>query len=430
MRPCLKKTAELKKPILRDSEKINSESLNLNPVIIKKKITMHKNTTITENSEQPDHLNKKQGGFCDFIGESPGIKNVINIIEKVACTDSTVLVTGESGTGKELAARAIHNGSNRRNNPMVVLNCGAIPSELLESELFGHEKGAFTGAHHTRIGRFEVANGGTIFLDEIGDMSPSLQVKLLRVVQEQSFERVGSVKTLKVDIRIISATNKNLKQAIKDEKFREDLYYRLNVIPISMPPLHNRKSDIPLLINHFLDKQNKVHRHGKKKIFSEKAMEKLTNYLWPGNIRELENMIERLSILVENDIIQVEDLPERISGRVIEKGRPEFVLTKDWPGFNIAVNQFQKDLILDALNQTNWVKTKAAALLKINRTTLVEKIKKLNLEPEKKKSPHKNDETIAPDNFTIQNRPNFNHLIHTSDPAGSIADNTYKSAET
>ncbi len=393
---------------------------------------MPENILITKDSEQPNHSNKKQAGYCDFIGESPGIKNVIKNIEKVACTDSTVLITGESGTGKELTARAIHNSSHRHNKPMVVLNCGAIPSELLESELFGHEKGAFTGAHLTRIGRFEVANGGTIFLDEIGDMSPSLQVKLLRVVQEQSFERVGSVKTLKVDIRIISATNKNLTQAIKDEKFREDLYYRLNVIPIFMPPLHHRKPDIPLLINHFLDKQYKTHSHrqGNKKIFSEKAMEKLINYHWPGNIRELENMVERLSILVENDIIHAEDLPERISGRVTEMGRPEFVLTKDWPGFNIAVNQFQKDLILDALNQTNWVKTKAAALLKINRTTLVEKIKKLNLEPEDKKSTHKTDETIGPDNFTIQNRPDFNHLIHTSDPSAPIADNTYKSAGT
>lgn len=315
-----------------------------------------------------------------FIGECPEIRNVFKIIGKVADTDSTVLITGESGTGKELTARAIHNNSRRRSNPMVVLNCGAIPSELLESELFGHEKGAFTGAHQPRIGRFELADGGTIFLDEIGDMSPKLQVKLLRVIQEQCFERVGSVKSIRVDIRIISATNKNLKQAIQAGIFREDLYYRLNVIPIDMPPLCKRKSDIPLLIEHFLEKRPSVSKTGIKS-FSRKAIDALTNYSWPGNIRELENLIERLSILVEKDIIRFDDLPEKIKGSSsIEKPEPKHIDGSDWPGFTQAVNQFQKDLILQALNQTNWIKAKAASLLKMNRTTLVEKIKKMNLE--------------------------------------------------
>lgn len=384
-----------------------------------------KNLSATNSMTPRGGINEAVLPEYDFIGESPAIKSVLKVIKKVSRTDSTVLITGESGTGKELTARAIHNNSSRRKNPMVVLNCGAIPSELLESELFGHEKGAFTGAHHTRIGRFEMANGGTIFLDEIGDMSPNLQVKLLRVLQEQSFERVGSVKTQKVDIRIISATNKNLKQAIKEGKFREDLYYRLNVIPIFMPPLKQRKTDIPLLVDYFLEKQNKTQHHLKdsRKTISENAMEKLIHYSWPGNIRELENLVERLSILVETDIIKAEHLPERISGRTPQNERTEYVLTQDWPGFNIAVTQFQKDLILDALNRTNWVKTKAAALLKINRTTLVEKIKKLDLETGL--SPQPSEKSLVQDTYNIQTGSDISHLIHAS---SSMQDTAFKSA--
>jgi len=320
--------------------------------------------------------------FGDLVGNSPEMTAVFGKIKKVANTDSTVLITGGSGTGKELIAMAIHYNSDRFDKPLVVINCGAIPGELLESELFGHEKGAFTGAHRTRIGRFEIADSGSIFLDEIGDMSPDLQVKLLRVLQEQSFERVGSTKSIKVDIRIIAATNKNLKNSIEVGSFREDLYYRLNVIPIEVPPLRKRKSDIPLLINHFLKRLGGRRRHERKRMksFSEEAMEFLMKYDWPGNIRELENMIERLSVLVENDVIHVRDLPDRIRGELPGMQKHALISLEDGFGFNDAVENYQKNLILQALKQTNWIKSKAAELLKMNRTTLVEKIKKMQIE--------------------------------------------------
>jgi len=320
--------------------------------------------------------------FGEVVGESPAIREVFKAIEKVAATHSTVLITGESGTGKELIARAVHFNSDRHDKPWVVINCGAIPGELLESELFGHEKGAFTGAHRTRIGRFEMADGGTIFLDEIGDMSPDLQVKLLRVLQEQSFERVGSTKPLKVDVRIIAATNKNLQNSIQEGKFREDLFYRLNVIPIHVPPLRERKSDIPLLKDFFLNRLGGRRRHDRKRMksFTEAAMESMMAYEWPGNIRELENTIERLSVLVEGDVIDTGDLPQKIRGVPHIERPPSWTGLED-VGFNEAVEQYQKDLILQALRKTNWVKAKAADLLKMNRTTLVEKIKKMQLEP-------------------------------------------------
>ena len=320
--------------------------------------------------------------FGEIVGDSATMKSVFRAVEKVSATDSTVLITGESGTGKELIARAIHSNSDRHDKPLVIINCGAIPGELLESELFGHEKGAFTGAHRTRIGRFEMADGGTIFLDEIGDMSPDLQVKLLRVLQEQNFERVGSTKSLKVDVRIIAATNKNLLDSIAEGKFREDLFYRLNVIPIHVPPLRERKSDIKLLKDYFLKRMGGRRRQDRKRMksFSDEALNLLLKYDWPGNIRELENLIERLSVLVEEDVIQAQDLPEKIRGEATREPRAAQVSFESGIGFNEAVEQYQKDLILQALNQTNWVKAKAADLLKMNRTTLVEKIKKMKLE--------------------------------------------------
>ncbi len=318
---------------------------------------------------------RKKYRFENFVGDSRPIQKVFELIEKVADTDSTVLITGESGTGKELIAKAIHYNSYRRDNPMVVINCGAIPEELLESELFGHEKGAFTGAHKSRIGRFELANEGTIFLDEIGDMSPNLQVKLLRVLQEQKFERVGSTRTIKVDIRIIAATNKNLISAVNKSTFREDLYYRLNVIPIKVPPLRHRKSDIPLLVDFFLKKFNEEKRKYVKE-FSPEAMDALRQYDWRGNVRELENLVERVIILANGEEIGIDDIPEPIKGRG-ETAEPFVVSTPqgDRP-FDHAVEEYEKRLILDALNEANWVKTKAAKLLKMNRTTLIEKMKK------------------------------------------------------
>lgn len=322
--------------------------------------------------------------FFGFVGENEAIRKIASMVKRVSGTDSTVLITGESGTGKELIARAIHRNSPRRHEPMIIINCGSIPSELLESELFGHEKGAFTGAHRTRIGRFELADGGTIFLDEIGDMSPDLQVKLLRVIQEKCFERVGGTKSIQVDVRIISATNKDLKKAIVENAFREDLYYRLNVIPIQVPPLRERKSDIPLLVDYFINKLHEKNRWGLKS-FTDEAMAALYSYDWTGNVRELENLMERISVLVDGDRVDVSDLPDYISG-VERQAMDTSAVVNDFfgngMGFNEAVEEHQKRLILHALNKTNWVKAKAAEMLKMKRTTLVEKIKKMNLEPD------------------------------------------------
>jgi DNA-binding NtrC family response regulator len=321
---------------------------------------------------------RKKYQFENFIGDSKPIQKVFELIEKVADTDSTVLITGESGTGKELIAKAIHYNSYRRDNPMVVINCGAIPEELLESELFGHEKGAFTGAHKMRVGRFELANGGTIFLDEIGDMSPNLQVKLLRVLQEQKFERVGGTRTLEIDVRIIAATNKNLINAVNRGSFRQDLYYRLNVIPIRVPPLRHRKSDIPLLIDFFFKRIEPRKRNGING-FSSKAEDALVAYDWPGNVRELENMVERMSILANGDKIELEDVPDSIKGKGAKIESIEVTIPEDGIVFDQAVEEYERKLILEALNETNWVKTKAAKLLNINRTTLIEKMKKKKL---------------------------------------------------
>ncbi|MDY6822961.1 MAG: sigma-54 dependent transcriptional regulator [Thermodesulfobacteriota bacterium] len=330
----------------------------------------------------PETEKENLGGI---VGESREIRQVFSVIAKVAKTDSTVLITGESGTGKELIARAIHENSDRVENPMVVINCSAIPEELLESELFGHEKGAFTGAHRARVGRFEMADNSTIFLDEIGDMSLNLQVKLLRVLQEQTFEKVGGAKSMKVNIRVIAATNKDLSEAIKEGSFREDLFYRLNVIPIKMAPLRRRRSDIPLLIRYFSRKLAQRGGMDLPKQFSEEAMKVLTSYEWPGNIRELENMMERLFVLVSGDTIDPSDFPDYFfeHPRQEQTAPPETdsIAIEDGVDFNQAVDDFQRQLILKALEETNWVKSKAAALLNIKRTTLVEKIKKLQIEP-------------------------------------------------
>jgi DNA-binding NtrC family response regulator len=322
---------------------------------------------------------KKKYRFENIIGDHEKMQKVFEVIEKVADTDSTILILGESGTGKELIAKAIHYNSYRREKPFVPVNCAAIPSELLESELFGHEKGAFTNAIRTRIGRFELANGGTVFLDEIGDMNPLLQSKLLRVIQERQFERIGGIKTIKTDIRIVAATHQDLKAAVSQKKFREDLYYRLNVIPIRVPPLRERKADIPLLAHHFLEFFN----HSKKKSikgFEEDSLQLLMRYDWPGNVRELENTIERLVILVDNDIITPQDLPDKFHNLSETQlaGLPE--IPEEGISLDSAVNEYERNLILQALAKTAWVKNKAARLLNLNRTTLIEKIKRQNLQ--------------------------------------------------
>jgi transcriptional regulator with GAF, ATPase, and Fis domain len=303
---------------------------------------------------------------------------VLEFVEKVADCDSTVLIQGESGTGKELVARMLHFNSVRKDRPLIPVNCGAIPENLLESELFGHEKGAFTGAAHTRIGRFELAHGGTIFLDEIGELSLGLQVKLLRVLQERSFERVGGTKTIDVDVRVVAATNEDLEVAVQQKRFRGDLYYRLNVIPVTIPPLRERRSDIPQLVSHFLEKLNR----GKQAAMtgcSPDAMSRLLEHHWPGNIRELENMIERLVVLSQSGTIEVSDLPERLQCRSItaEQTASNFISFSD-QGVNLPreIEQFENRLIVGALRQANGVTSKAALLLQVNRTTLVEKMKR------------------------------------------------------
>jgi DNA-binding NtrC family response regulator len=331
-----------------------------------------------------EHYRLKQ-----FVGTSEPIRRVIEFVAKVADCDSTVLIQGESGTGKELVARMLHFHGESKDRPLVPVNCGAIPENLLESELFGHEKGAFTGAVHARIGRFELAHGGTIFLDEIGELSLGLQVKLLRVLQERSFERVGGTRTIDVDVRVIAATNQDLELAVQEKRFREDLYYRLNVIPVTVPPLRERRSDIPQLVHHFLGRLN----HGKQVAAagcSPDAMARLTDYHWPGNIRELENMIERLAVLSQSGTIEVSDLPERLQRRSVtaEPLAPHVISFSD-QGVNLSreIEQFENRLIVGALRQANGITSKAAQLLQVNRTTLVEKMKRKGFAPKNQGCP-------------------------------------------
>lgn len=345
-------------------------------LVIIKRALEHRNLK-RENINLRKQLKKKYR-FENIIGDSERMQKVFETIDKVADTDSTILILGDSGTGKELVAKAIHYNSYRRNGPFVPVNCAAIPSELLESELFGHERGAFTGAIRTRIGRFELANGGALFLDEIGDMTPVLQSKLLRVLQERQFERIGGIKAIKTDIRVIAATHQDLKKAVQQKRFREDLYYRLNVIPIQIPPLRDRRSDIPLMVHHFLNHFGKTK---KKKIvgMANDVLQRLMEYDWPGNVRELENMIERIVILTNNETIIQEDLPEKLQSISEADHARGLSLPEEGVSLETAVNDFEKELILQALNKTGWVKSKAAQMLHLNRTTLIEKIKRLNL---------------------------------------------------
>ncbi len=336
-----------------------------------------------ENHQLRSALHKKYR-FDNIVGSSEEIRKVLGMVERVADSDSTVLVTGESGTGKELIAKAIHYNSPRASKPFIPINCGAIPAELLESELFGHVKGAFTGAIANRVGRFEMASGGTLFLDEIGELSLNLQVKLLRVLQERRFEPVGSAKTQEADVRIIAATNVDLAKAVKNGQFREDLFYRLHVIPIGIPSLKERRSDIPLLLHHFVQHFNSTKNRGLTG-FSPDALEALYHYPWPGNIRELENLVERLAILKGNGQVEVADLPEHYrasrSDSLFGPGETAVEIPDAGVDFNTAVDNYENLLILQALEKTGWNRNQAAALLKLNRTTLVEKIKKKGLRP-------------------------------------------------
>ncbi len=334
---------------------------------------------VEENKNLKSQLKQKYK-FDNIVGSSEPILEVLEMIEKVSTSDSTVLVKGESGTGKELVAKAIHYNSNRASKRLIPVNCGAIPAELLESELFGHIKGAFTGAIANRVGRFELAHEGTIFLDEIGEMSPTLQVKLLRVLQERQFEPVGSTKTVEIDVRIIAATNIDLEKAVEEGKFREDLFYRLNVIPIQIPSLRERRSDIPLLFHHFIQIFNSTKGKSIQGV-SPDAMDILSHYPWPGNVRELENLVERISILKGSGMIYPSDLPEKYQSKRVIAATEQLDLPESGVDFNSAVDAFENSLILKALEKTNWNRNQAANLLKLNRTTLVEKIKKKGLAP-------------------------------------------------
>jgi DNA-binding NtrC family response regulator len=325
------------------------------------------------------HQLRSKYRFESIVGNSPALRAVLDVVAKVADTDSTVLVTGESGTGKELIARAIHFNSRRADRMFVTVNCGAIPGELLESELFGHVRGAFTNAVSQREGRFSVAHQGSIFLDEIGDMSPNLQVKLLRVLQDRSFEPVGSSKTLSVDVRVIAATNQDLETAIRERRFREDLFYRLNVIPIEVPPLRERREDIPLLVKHFLESASRDRTRPMPTLSSE-VLERLLAHSWPGNVRELENVIERLVVLCGEGEIGPADLPPSL-GRASPATSAAPQLPPTGLNFRDVVEDFETHLIVQALEQTHWNKNRAAQLLGMNRTTLIEKIKKKGLEP-------------------------------------------------
>jgi len=315
-----------------------------------------------------------------IIGESNEIQEVLRVAEKVAVSDSTILIYGETGTGKGLTARAIHLNSQRSSKTFISINCGAIPANLLESELFGHVRGAFTGALKNKIGKFEQADKGTIFLDEIGDMSPDLQVKILRVLEEGEFERVGGNETLRVDIRVIAATHRNLEDRVEKGLFREDLFYRLCVIPLTLPPLRRRKQDVPLLAKHFLkgiNLKNDYHLEG----FSKQALSILSIYPWPGNVRELKNLVERLAVLKQEGTIEAYDLPGRIRGSVeIAMEEPPVGISDEGICLNTAVSEFEKSLILQSLQKAKGVKNEAAKLLNLKRTTLVEKIKRYHLD--------------------------------------------------
>jgi transcriptional regulator with GAF, ATPase, and Fis domain len=323
-----------------------------------------------------------------IVGSSPSIQEVYRVIEKVADTPSTVLITGESGTGKELVAQALHLGSSRRGKPLIKINCAAIPRELMESELFGYERGAFTGAVTSKPGRFELADGGTLFLDEIGEIPIEMQVKLLRAPQESEFERVGGVKTLKVDVRLVAATNRDLQKEIVAGRFREDLYYRLAVVPVTLPPLRERRSDIPQLAEFFREKYNR--RLGKKISGIEPAaMDALQAHAWQGNIRELENMMERTILFADGPVIRLSDLPESVRGGDPRKQTPPPMQATSAPSAAEAASMkdivrgaaaaLERDLITRALEETGGNVTQAARRLKISRKSLQNKMKEFGL---------------------------------------------------
>ena len=343
--------------------------LSLVQKVLKQKDLIEQNKNLKENI-------KKQFHFNQIIGQSSAIIELTEWMHKISKSSSNILITGESGTGKELVARCVHCSQNSA-QPFISVNCGAIPKDLLESEFFGHVKGSFTGAVNSHKGYFSAAEGGTLFLDEIGAMDFSLQVKLLRVLQEKSFKPVGSTESISTKARIISATNIDLEKAMEKGEFRKDLYYRLNIIPLTTPPLRDRRQDIPLLIQHFLKSFRKDQADCG---LSEEALNCLCNYAWPGNIRELGNLIERLCVFKEKGEIGIEDLPKKYRCKETQiKPWEAIKIPNGGMDFNSAVDAYENSLLIKALQKTNWNKRQAALLLNLNRTTLIEKIKKKGL---------------------------------------------------
>jgi DNA-binding NtrC family response regulator len=318
--------------------------------------------------------------FSNIIGNSSAMKLVFERMTRILKTDSTVLITGDSGTGKELVARALHYNGNRKERPFVAVNCSAIPEALLESELFGHVRGAFTGAIKDKAGKFEAANHGTIFLDEIGTMPLHLQTKLLRILQEQEVEPVGSNKPMKLQVRVISATNLDLENRVKLGEFREDLFYRLNVIPLHLPPLRERKQDIMPLVLHFLEKQGRLMGRPNMTV-NKQALEALELYSWPGNVRELENLVERMIALTDGTVITLDDVPAAITAEKAFGDLTHLELSGDGIDLEATLSDLERKMIVQALGYANGIKARAASLLGLNRTTLVEKIKRLRIEP-------------------------------------------------
>lgn len=338
---------------------------------------------------KPSFLKKllhKEETFYDLVGQSPSFKEIYSLIDRISSSKATILLRGESGTGKRMIARAIHKADKkRRDKPFMEISCGALPREIIESELFGHTKGSFTGAINERKGRFELANGGTVLLDDIDSFSLDLQVKLLRVLQHKEFERVGDHKTIKVDVRFVVSTNQDLEKAIADKKFREDLYYRLNVISINIPPLRRRKDDLPLLVNHFMSLYSKEN-HKRVKNVSADTMQIMMNYDWPGNIRELENIMERAVILDTDGVIGSDDLPELLVGNAMASFDTKITNGAAVGGISLkdALEKPEKVYILQVMKESGWNKKKAAKKLGVNRTTLYNKLKKYNLLAEAK----------------------------------------------
>ncbi len=318
--------------------------------------------------------------FENIIGRSKPMQEIYRIIQTIADSDSTVLIQGESGTGKELIANAIHFNSRRRNKPLICVSCAALTESLFESEIFGHEKGAFTGAVREKKGRFELADGGTIFLDDVDDIPLVSQVKLLRVLQERTFERVGGTKSISVDVRVVAATKVNLFEKVRNREFREDLYYRLNVVPIILPPLRERKEDIPLLVEHFV---NKYQKKSPVRKFSNEAMKAMLSYDWPGNVRELENIVERICTLTTHELVQLEDLPDFLMtpsrGTFSCRG---FESSENGLNFSELIQSYEKELLLWALKKADGNRSKASQLLQLKRTTLQDKLKKYGLQNE------------------------------------------------